>query len=88
MTDDSVSLAKPKAAKGSAPGQYLGFSLQEVRFFFHLLDCDPEAFIGMEHIDDVSTQNSDRSCVAEQCKSALKRVHLLAGNKLRTNKQN
>lgn len=72
MSLDSALLVKPKKAKGSAPGQYLGYALQEVRLFFHLLDCEPEAFVGTEYIDDVSTQNADGSCVAEQCKSALK----------------
>lgn len=71
MKAGSTLLDKPKAAKGSAPGQYLGFSLQEVRLFFHLLDCESEAMVGIEHVDDVSTQNEDGTCILEQCKSAL-----------------
>lgn len=60
----------PKA-KGSAPGQYLGFALQPVRLFYHLLTCSPEDSVGLEHVDDVSVHSVDQVRCAEQCKSAL-----------------
>lgn len=58
-------------AKGSAPGQYLGYALQPVRLFYHLLTCDPEASVGLEHSDDVSVHNETGVLFVEQCKSAL-----------------
>lgn len=57
--------------KGSAPGQYLGFALQPVRLFHHLITCDPEESAGLEYVDDVSVHAHSHVRVAEQCKSAL-----------------
>ncbi len=65
-------LAAPKKAKGSAAGQYLGYALQPVRLFYHLLTCDPDAHVGLEHADDISVHSADGSTLVEQCKSALK----------------
>ena len=65
--------AKDVRVKGSAPGQYLGFALQPVRLFYHLLKCDPEDQVGLEHVDDVSVHTNHGVRVAEQCKSALSR---------------
>lgn len=60
-----------KRAKGSAPGQYLGFALQPVRLFYHLLTCNADESVGLELVDDVSVHASDQVRCAEQCKSAL-----------------
>lgn len=59
-------------AKGSAAGQYLGFALQEIRLFYHLLTCPEDADVGLEYVDDVSVHIGDATICAEQCKSALK----------------
>lgn len=59
-------------AKGSAAGQYLGYALQPIRLFYHLLSCPSDAQVGLEYADDVSVHRSDGSAVVEQCKSALK----------------
>lgn len=58
--------------KGSATGQYLGYALQPVRLFYHLLSCPTDADVGLEYADDVSVHHSDASTLVEQCKSALK----------------
>lgn len=58
--------------KGSATGQYLGYALQPVRLFYHLLSCPADAEVGLEYADDVSVHSSDGSTLVEQCKSALK----------------
>lgn len=58
--------------KGSATGQYLGYALQPVRLFYHLLSCPTDAEVGLEYADDVSVHHSDGSSLVEQCKSALK----------------
>ena len=65
---DSINYNK---AKGRAAGQYLGYALQPVRFFYHLLKCDPDASVGLEHVDDISVHSSLGVILAEQCKSAL-----------------
>ncbi|HYI64546.1 MAG TPA: ABC-three component system protein [Allosphingosinicella sp.] len=61
-----------KRAKHAAPGQYLGFGLQPVRAFFHLLTCPRGAMISLEHLDDVAIHYADGSLCLEQTKSALK----------------
>lgn len=63
--------AVKQKAKGSAAGQYLGFALQEVRLFYHLLTCPPDADVGLEYVDDVSVHIGDQTVRAEQCKSSL-----------------
>ncbi|TDI82226.1 MAG: hypothetical protein E2O78_09965 [Caldithrix sp.] len=59
-------------AKGSAPGQYLGYALQPVRLCYHLLTCDDGASVSIEHIDDVAVHGPDGHKVLEQTKSALR----------------
>jgi hypothetical protein len=59
------------AVKHSAPGQYLGFALQPVRMFFHLLSAPDAASVSLEHLDDVAVHYADGSVLVEQAKSAL-----------------
>lgn len=59
------------ALKSSAPGQYLGFTLQTVRAAFHLLNAPTGSSVSVEHDDDVSVHLPDGKIVLEQCKSAL-----------------
>lgn len=61
-----------KPAKHSAPGQYLGFALQPVRVFYHLLTCPKGAKVSLEFQDDVAIHYADGSICLEQTKSALK----------------
>ncbi|RWI83811.1 ABC-three component system protein [Mesorhizobium sp.] len=61
-----------KAAKHSAPGQYLGFALQPVRFCYHLLTCEKGTKVSLEHLDDVAVHYADGTVCLEQTKSALK----------------
>ena len=60
------------AAKASAPGQYLGYSLQSVRLCYHLLKSDEQSTASIEYLDDLAVTNSDNSVLLEQTKSALK----------------
>lgn len=64
--------AEIKPTKHSAPGQYLGFALQPVRAFFHLLTAPKGAKVALELQDDVSIHYADDSLLLEQTKSALK----------------
>ena len=64
--------AEIKPTKHSAPGQYLGFALQPVRAFFHLLTAPKGAKVALELQDDVSIHYPDKSVRLEQTKSALK----------------
>ena len=61
-----------KPTKHSAPGQYLGFALQPVRVFFHLLTAPKGAKVALELQDDVSIHYADSNRCLEQTKSALK----------------
>lgn len=64
--------AEIKPAKHSAPGQYLGFALQPVRVFHHLLTCPRGAKVSLEFQDDVAVHYADGSLCLEQTKSALR----------------
>ena len=64
--------AETKPAKHSAPGQYLGFALQPVRVFHHLLTCPRGAKVSLELKDDVAIHHADGRLVLEQTKSALR----------------
>ena len=50
----------------------MGYALQPVRLFYHLLSCPSDADVGLEYADDVSIHHSNGSTLVEQCKSALK----------------
>jgi hypothetical protein len=64
--------AESKPAKHSAPGQYLGFALQPVRVFYHLLTCPRGAKVSLEFKDDVAIHHPGGRLVLEQTKSALR----------------
>ena len=64
--------AETRPAKHSAPGQYLGFALQPVRVFRHLLTCPRGAKVSLEFKDDVAIHHADGRIVLEQTKSALR----------------
>ena len=64
--------AETKPAKHSAPGQYLGFALQPVRVFYHLLTSPKGAKVSLEFKDDVAVHHADGKLLLEQTKSALR----------------
>jgi hypothetical protein len=67
-----MSLVELKApSKAAAPGQYLGFSLQQVRLCYHLLRVPDGASVSLEYMDDVAVHGSDGYLTLEQDKSAL-----------------
>ena len=57
--------------KSAAPGQYLGFSLQQVRLCHRLLRVPDGASVSLEYTDDVAVHWPDGSQLLEQAKSAL-----------------
>ncbi|MES0214083.1 hypothetical protein NKL07_01280 [Mesorhizobium sp. C280B] len=61
----------PRAAKSSAPAQYLGFSLQQVRLCYYLLSVADGIAVSLEHIDDVGVHRPDGTALFEQAKSTL-----------------
>jgi hypothetical protein len=58
-------------SKAAAPGQYLGYSLQQLRFCHYLLRAPDAHLVSMEYLDDVAVHRPDGSLLLEQCKSAL-----------------
>jgi hypothetical protein len=67
-----MSLAELKPPpKSAAPGQYLGFSLQQIRLCHHLLRVPDGASVSLEYADDVAVHWADGSQLLEQAKSAL-----------------
>lgn len=57
--------------KHSAPGPYLGFSLQPVRLCYHLLSSPSDSSVSLELLDDVAIHFANGNVQLEQCKSAL-----------------
>lgn len=64
-----VELEKPP--KTSAAGQYLGFSLQQLRACFHLFSAADGDRVSLEYLDDVAVHRADGSLLLEQDKSTL-----------------
>lgn len=69
MIDDQ--LKGETSGAGTAPGPYLGFSLQPVRLCARLLSASEADSVSTELIDDVAVHRADGSCLLEQDKSAL-----------------
>ncbi|HRO33294.1 MAG TPA: hypothetical protein PLQ03_07780 [Brevundimonas sp.] len=46
-------------AKSAAPGQYLGFSLQQLRACHHLFSAPDGDSVSLEHLDDVARHRAD-----------------------------
>lgn len=61
----------PPPAKTTAPGQYLGYSLQQLRLCHHLLRVKAEYQVSLEFIDDIAVHTPEGGLLLEQCKSAL-----------------
>lgn len=66
-----MSLVDLKPPKSAAPGQYAGFSLQQVRLCYHLLRVPDGDTVSLEYLDDVAVHRSDGTHLLEQSKSAL-----------------
>ena len=60
-----------KPLRSAAPGNYLGYSLQQLRACHHLLKSEDGSIVSLEHFDDVAVHRADGSLLLEQCKSAL-----------------
>ena len=52
-------------AKAAAPGQYLGFSLQQLRACFHLFSAPDGDTVSLEHWDDVGVHRVSGAVVLE-----------------------
>lgn len=57
--------------KSAAPGQYLGYSLQQIRLCHHLLRVPDGECVSLEYADDVAVHRADGSLLLEQTKSAM-----------------
>lgn len=55
--------------KAAAPGQYLGYSLQQLRLCHHLLRTKGDYQVSFEFLDDVAVHMPDGRVLLEQCKS-------------------
>lgn len=64
-------LALEKPLKTSAAGQYLGYSLQQLRLCYYLLKVPDGATVSLEYVDDVAVHRTDGTLLLEQAKSAL-----------------
>ncbi|MET4685134.1 ABC-three component system protein [Brevundimonas faecalis] len=64
-----VELEKPP--KSAAAGQYLGFSLQQLRACYHLFSAADSDSVSLEYLDDVAVHRADGSLLLEQDKSTL-----------------
>lgn len=60
-----------KSAKSAAPGQYLGYGLQDVRLCRHLLTASRGCVVSLEYIDDTAIHRPDGVMMLEQSKSAV-----------------
>lgn len=61
---------KSSGTPSAAPGPYLGFALQPVRFCYYLLTSAAADSVSLEHLDDVAVHAST-GIILEQTKSAL-----------------
>lgn len=59
------------ASKSAAPGQYLGYGLQDVRLCRHLLKAPAGCAVSLEFVEDTAIHRPDGTLVLEQAKSAL-----------------
>ncbi|WP_155773763.1 ABC-three component system protein [Methylorubrum extorquens] len=57
--------------KSAAPGQYLGYGLQDVRLCHHLLKAPKGSLVSLEYIDDTAIHHPGGAALLEQSKSAL-----------------
>jgi len=60
-----------KPLKATAAGQYLGYSLQQLRLCHHLLRAPDGDTVSLEYVDDVAVHRSNGTLLLEQSKSAL-----------------
>jgi hypothetical protein len=60
-----------KPVKTTAAGQYLGYSLQQLRLCHHLLKVPDGDTVSLEYIEDVGVHRADGTLLLEQSKSAL-----------------
>jgi hypothetical protein len=59
----------PVLTKAAAPGQYLGYSLQQLRLCHHLLRTKGDYQVSFEFLDDVAVHMPGGRVLLEQCKS-------------------
>src|SRR5260370_14509622 len=59
------------SSKSAAPGQYLGYGLQDVRLCHHLLKSPAGCSVSLEFSDDTAIHQPDGTTLLEQAKSAL-----------------
>jgi hypothetical protein len=67
-----TSATMPKRKSAAAVGPYLGFGLQTVRLCYRALTEPDDAWVFVEHEDDISVQYADGTRLLEQVKSGPK----------------
>lgn len=60
-----------KPLKTTAAGQYLGYSLQQLRLCHHLFKAPDGDTVSLEYLDDTAVHRSNGTLLLEQAKSAL-----------------
>src|SRR5438105_13818586 len=60
-----------KPLKTSAAGQYLGYSLEQLRLAHYLFRVPDGDSVSLEYLDDVAVHRADRAVLLGQCKIAL-----------------
>ncbi len=55
-----------KLPKSAAAGQYLGFSLQQLRACFHLFSAADSDSVSLEYLDDATVCRADGSLLLKQ----------------------
>lgn len=60
-----------KPPKSSAAGNYLGYSLQQLRACYHLFHSADADQVSLEYVDDVAVHRANGVLLLEQAKSAL-----------------
>lgn len=57
--------------KSAAPGQYLGYGLQDVRLCHHLMSSPADCSVSLEYVEDTAIHYATGAALLEQSKSAL-----------------
>lgn len=66
-----ATLVQKVSTKSAAPGQYLGYGLQDVRLCHHLLSVPADCSVSLEYVEDTAIHYTMGTTLLEQSKSAL-----------------
>lgn len=66
-----ATLVPKLSTRSAAPGQYLGYGLQDVRLCHHLLSAPAECAVSLEYVEDTAIHYATGATLLEQSKSAI-----------------